>query len=101
MLRWPRGRVGPRSRRHRRGGMLTFDPQDPAYGAGLPFALLQEIRRRHSVCRTPAGQWYLAGQDAIYEALKDVATFRTDLAPNSGLAGIEDVPDDQLFLSEI
>jgi cytochrome P450 len=81
--------------------LVTFDPHDPAHASGLPFDVLQEIRRRHSVYRTPAGQWYLAGQDAIYEALRDVATFRTDLAPTSGLAGIEEVPDEQLFLSEI
>ena len=76
--------------------------QDPAHArSGVPFDVLQEIRRRQGVYPTPTGQWYLTRQDAIYAALKDVTTFRTDLAPTSGLAGIEDVPDEELFLSEI
>jgi cytochrome P450 len=82
--------------------VLTFDSQDPEHArSGVPFGVLQEIRSHQGVYRSPSGQWYLARQDDIYAALRDVATFRTDLAPNSGLAGIEEVPDDELFLSEI
>jgi cytochrome P450 len=82
--------------------VLTFDPQDPAHQrSGVPFDVLGRIREEQPVCPTPAGDWYLSRQEEILDALKDVGTFRTDLARSSGLGGIEEVPDDQLFLSEI
>jgi hypothetical protein len=37
----------------------------------------------------------------VESALRDVETFRADLGALSGLAGVEEVPEDELFLSEI
>jgi cytochrome P450 len=37
----------------------------------------------------------------VEAALKDVDTFRADLGALSGLRGVEEVPDEQLFLSEL
>src|SRR5579859_7026009 len=82
--------------------VLTFDPQDPVHQhAGVPFDALRRIRNQQPVCRTPSGEWYLSRQTEILDALKDVRTFRTDLARTSGLRGIEELPEDELFLSEI
>ena len=82
--------------------MLTFDPQDPAHVIeGMPFDVLQRVRAEQPVCPTPAGDWYLARQEEILAALRDVGTFRTDLARMSGLGRLDDIPEEQLFLSEI
>jgi cytochrome P450 len=82
--------------------VLTFDPQNPAHVVeGVPFDVLERVRAEQPVCPTPAGDWYLSRQEEIFEALKDVGTFRTDLAKMSGLSRLEDIPDQELFLSEI
>src|ERR1700687_5780546 len=82
--------------------VLTFDPHDPRLlDAGVPFDLLARIRAEQRVCPTPAGGWYLARYADVVAALKEVDTFRADLGPITGLPGIEAVPPDQLFLSEI
>ncbi|HEX7094767.1 MAG TPA: cytochrome P450 [Acidimicrobiales bacterium] len=83
-------------------GVLTFDPFDPDHLIhGVPFDHLARIRREEPVCRTPRGAWYLSRYELVEAALKDVDTFRADLGALSGLGGVEDVPDDQLFLSEL
>src|SRR4051794_19086837 len=70
--------------------VLTFDPQNPAHAAeGVPFDVLERVRAEQPVCPTPAGDWYLSRQEEIFEALKDVGTFRTDLAKMSGLSRLE------------
>jgi cytochrome P450 len=82
--------------------VITFDPFDPDHlRHGVPFDLLARIRMEEPVCATPSGARYLSRQADIEQALKDVDSFRADLAPMTGLGGIEDVPADQLFLSEI
>ncbi len=82
--------------------MLTFDPFDPQHlRVGVPFDVLARIRREDPVCATPTGARYLSRQSDIQRALQDVESFRADLGPITGLAGIEEVPADQLFLSEI
>jgi hypothetical protein len=81
---------------------VTFDPHDPAHArVGVPFDHLALVRREAPVCPTPAGAWYLARFALVEAALKDVDAFRADLGALSGLRGIEEVPADQLFLSEI
>jgi len=82
--------------------VLTFDPHDPQLlVSGVPFDVLAQIRAEQRVCPTPAGAWYLARHDDVVAALKDVGVFRADLGPITGLPGIEAVPADQLYLSEI
>jgi cytochrome P450 len=82
--------------------MLVFDPHDPSHlHDGVPFDHLARVRREAPVCPTPRGAWYLSRFDLVETALRDVGTFRADLGALSGLAGVEDVPDEQLFLSEI
>lgn len=71
---------------------------------GAPLATTEEDRRRRRECpveRTPDGRWYVATADAVQAVLKDVDTFRADLAPMSGLHHISEVPREQYFLSEI
>ena len=81
---------------------LDFDPHDPAHLVdGVPFDHLARVRAERPVCPTPTGAWYLSRHDDVEAALKDVATFRADLGVLSGLGGVEEVPDEQLFLSEI
>jgi len=83
-------------------GVLSFDPHDPTLVTrGVPFDLLARLRRESPVCPTPSGAWYLSRYALVETALKDVDVFRADLGALSGLGGVEDVPDDQLFLSEI
>ena len=83
--------------------MLSFDPHDPAHGRdGVPFDHLALVRRdARRCCPTPSGAWYLSRYALVESALKDVDVFRADLGALSGLGGVEDVPDDELFLSEI
>jgi cytochrome P450 len=83
--------------------MLSYDPHDPALlRDGVPFDHLARIRAEQPVCPTPSGAWYLSRAGDIAATLKDVDTFRADLGPITGLpGGIETIPEDQHFLSEI
>src|SRR5688572_29025868 len=82
--------------------MLTFDPHDPKHLVdGVPFDHLARVRREQPVCPTPAGAWYLSRFALVEAALKDVDTYRADLGALSGLEGVEQVPDEELFLSEL
>jgi cytochrome P450 len=82
--------------------VLSYDPHDPAFlDDGVPFEHLARIRTEQPVCPTPSGARYLSRHADVEAALKDVATFRADLGVLSGLGGVEDVPPEQLFLSEI
>jgi cytochrome P450 len=82
--------------------MLTFDPHDPRYLTdGVPFDLLARVRHERPICPTPSGSWYLSTYELVETALRDVETYRTDLSVHSGLGGVEQVPSEQLFLSEI
>ncbi len=82
--------------------MLSYDPHDPTHLVeGVPFDHLARVRAEQPVCPTPSGAWYLSRFADVEAALRDVETFRADLGALSGLAGVEDVPDEQLFLSEI
>lgn len=80
-----------------------FDPHDRSFvEEGIPFDVLEQIRREQPVYRTPAGDWYLSRYSAVEAALKDVATFRADLGPMTGIpAGVPAIPAEQHYLSEI
>jgi cytochrome P450 len=81
---------------------LTFDPYDPQHlYDGVPFDHLARVRREQPVCPTPKGAWYLSKFDLVEAALKDIETFRADLSAYSGLNGVEQVPREELFLSEL
>lgn len=81
---------------------LTYDPHDPRYlEDGVPFDHLARLRREEPICPTPTGAWYLARRADVEAVLKDVRTFVTDLGPMTGLPGVEAIPPDQWFLSEI
>lgn len=81
----------------------VFDPHDPRYAEdGVPFDVLERIRRDDPVYRTPAGSWYLGRYADVESALKDVASYRADLGAMTGVPdGIEAIPADQHYLSEI
>lgn len=83
--------------------MIEFDPHDPSFvEQGIPFDVLARIRREDPVYRTPRGAWYLSRYADVEAALKDVDTFRAELGPITGIeGGVETIPSDQLFLSEI
>lgn len=82
--------------------MTSYDPNDPGQLTdGVRFERLARLRRESPVCPTPSGSWYLARYDDVETSLRDVGTFRADLGRLSGVDGVEAVPDDQLFLSEI
>ncbi|HEX3564312.1 MAG TPA: cytochrome P450 [Acidimicrobiales bacterium] len=82
--------------------MTTYDSNDPSQLTdGVPFDRLAQLRRETPVCPTPTGSWYVARFNDVEASLKNVGTFRADLGRMSGVEGIEAVPSDQLFLSEI
>jgi cytochrome P450 len=81
---------------------LSFDPYDPVHLVdGVPFDHLARVRHEQPVCPTPKGAWYLSRFDLVEAALKDIDTYRADLSAYSGLGGVEEVPREQLFLSEL
>lgn len=81
---------------------ITFDPYDPQHlYDGVPFDHLARVRHERPVCPTPNGAWYLSRFDLVEGALKDIDTFRADLSAYSGLNGVEEVPNEELFLSEL
>lgn len=82
---------------------LVFDPHDPSFvDDGVPFDVLARIRAEQPVYRTPRGAWYLSRYEDVEGALKDVDSFRAELGPITGIeGGVETIPADQLFLSEI
>ena len=82
--------------------VITFNARDPDHARlGVPFDHLATVRRQAPVCPSPHGAWYLSRFALVEEALRDVATYRSDLGVLSGLGGVEDVPPEQQFLSEI
>lgn len=82
---------------------LGFDPHDRRFvEEGVPFELLARIRAEQPVYRTPSGSWYLSRHEDVEAALTNVDTFRAELGPITGIpAGVETIPEDQHFLSEI
>ena len=82
--------------------MIVFDPHDPRYERdGVPFDELARIRRECPVARTPRGDWYVSRRADVEAILKDVETFTADLSRFAELDGVERIPDDERFLSEI
>jgi cytochrome P450 len=83
--------------------VIEFDPHDVSFiDEGVPFDVLERIRREQPVYKTPGGAWYLSRYADIEAALKDVDTFRAELGPITGIpGGVETIPADQHFLSEI
>lgn len=83
--------------------MAPFDPHDPSYADdGVPFDELVRIRRDQPLYRTPGGDWYVGRYADVEAALKDVDTFRADLGAMTGIPeGVDAIPEDQHFLSEI
>jgi cytochrome P450 len=82
---------------------IAFDPHDKRFAEeGIPFAVLERIRRERRVHRTPAGAWYLSRYEDVAAALTDVDSFRADLDPITGIPeGIDAIPLEQHYLSEI
>ena len=85
------------------GPDIGFDPHDRRFvEEGVPFELLARIREEQPVYRTPSGSWYLSRREDVEAALTNVDTFRAELGPITGIpAGVETIPEDQHFLSEI
>jgi cytochrome P450 len=61
----------------------------------------RRLRRECPVANVGEGHWYVSTAVGVHNVLRDVDSFRADLAPMSGLDHIDQVPPDQLFLSEI
>ena len=81
---------------------MEFDSRDPQHALdGVPFDTMTRIRAEEPICRTPFQGWYLSRREEIMTCLHEVTTFVADLAPLSGLTGHEDIPEEELFLSEI
>ncbi len=79
----------------------AFNPHNPEYlEKGLPFEEMAELRRRTPVAKTPLG-YYLTRRHEADELLYAVEMFGSDMTPGTGLAGVEEVPAEQLFLPEI
>lgn len=79
----------------------AFDPHNPDYFVtGLPFDLLAELRQQGPVAKTPLG-YYLTRRQEADELLYAVDTYGSDMTPGTGLTGVEEVPEEQLFLPEI
>ena len=79
----------------------AFDPHNPEYfETGLPFDLLAELRQHGPVAKTPLG-YYLTRRQEADELLYAVDTYGSDMTPGTGLGGVEEVPQEQLFLPEI
>ena len=79
-----------------------------AEDAGTGYQVVQrspeENRRLRAECpvaHTGEGTWYVSSAEAVQAVLKDVDSFRADLAPMSGLQHLDQVPPEQYFLSEI
>ena len=83
--------------------MADFDPQDPRHvDEGVPFDVLARIRRERPLYRTPAGSWYVGRYADVEAALRAVDDYRADLGAMTGVPdGIEVIPEDQHYLSEI
>ena len=82
--------------------MLEYDPRDPSQQqTGIPFDLLRRVREEEPVTQLKSGSWFVTRQAEVIPVLKDVETFRTDLGPLSGVGGVEDIDEGELFLSEI
>ena len=82
--------------------MLEYDPRDPSQQqTGIPFDLLRRVREEEPVTQLKSGSWFVTRQAEVIPVLKDVETFRTDLGPLSGVGGVEDLDEHELFLSEI
>jgi len=82
--------------------VLDYDPRDPSQQqTGIPFDLLRRVREEEPVAKLASGSWFVTRQAEVIPVLKDVETFRTDLGPLSGVGGVEDLDDRELFLSEI
>ena len=102
----PDGVASPGATAHR--GTGTGPRRSPSTRAtpsiarrGVPFDHLATVRRQAPVCPSPHGAWYLSRFALVEEALRDVGTYRSDLGVLSGLGGVEDVPPEEQFLSEI
>ncbi|GAD47786.1 putative cytochrome P450 [Caenibius tardaugens NBRC 16725] len=84
-------------------GEIAFDPHDPRFvDDGVPFPMLARIRQEQPVLPLAEGAWYLSRYDDVVSALSDVETFRSDLSAITGVStGLETIPSEQLYLSEI
>jgi len=81
---------------------MDFEPRDPQQAVdGVPFDTLAKIRAEEPVYRTPSQGWFLSRREEIMTCLQEVTTFVADLSPMSGLTSYRQVPDEELFLSEI
>lgn len=79
-----------------------FDPDDPTHAqTGVPFDELAILRRKCPIAKTPAGAWFLSRREETDAVLFDVDSFGSDMTPGTGIAGVEHVPPEQLFLPEL
>ena len=80
---------------------MIFDPRDPQHSVGgVPFETLARIRAEEPVCPSPQG-WFLSRREEIMTCLNEVTTFIADLSGMSELSDRAEVPEEELFLSEI
>lgn len=81
---------------------ISFNPHDPSFvTVGVPTGVLARLRAECPVYKTPSGSWYVARHDDVEAVLKDVDTFVADLSGHSRIDGLDKVPAEERFLSEI
>lgn len=73
---------------------LDWDPMDT--GEGIPFDLYARLRREQPISRTRGGAWFLACQDDLIAATKEVDVFRASMR-EPGVV----VPPEEMLISEI
>jgi cytochrome P450 len=71
-----------------------FDPLD--ISRGVPHEAYARLRAETPISRTPNGTWYLARQDDVLAAMRDVETFRASFR-DPGVV----IPDEEMLINEI
>jgi len=71
-----------------------FDPLD--ISRGVPHEAYARLRAEAPISRTPNGTWYLARQDDVLAAMRDVETFRASFR-DPGVV----IPDEEMLINEI
>jgi cytochrome P450 len=73
---------------------LDWDPMDTA--EGIPHDLYARLRRESPISRTSGGAWFLARQQDVIAAAKEVEVFRASMREEGVV-----VPPDEMLISEI
>ena len=76
--------------------LLDFDWDPMDTGARIPFDVYARLRRETPISKTKGGAWFIARQDDLIAATKDVDAFRASMR-EPGVV----VPPEEMLISEI